>query len=181
MKKTLALCVLGAAAAVLAATPAHADTFQFSFSGTFSITGIYFGGSGYFDATQIGSSDVYQITNVYDGSVDSNIGAPSAITGIIAVNGFQGNDNLLYYPSTGYFDHDGVSFSLANGDDVNLNDTLGFENAVGGPSNGFDVTEFDTVRVTSAPSATPEPGSLALLGTAILGGAGALRRRFIKA
>lgn len=38
--------------------------------------------------------------------------------------------------------------------------------------------ESATFTLTPTPAAAPEPGSLALLGTSILGGAGVLRRRF---
>jgi hypothetical protein len=38
--------------------------------------------------------------------------------------------------------------------------------------------ESATFTLTGTPAATPEPGSLALLGTSILGSAGILRRRF---
>lgn len=44
-----------------------------------------------------------------------------------------------------------------------------------GTSFGLAITDIDHA---DPPAATPEPGSLALLGTSILGGAGILRRRF---
>ena len=40
---------------------------------------------------------------------------------------------------------------------------------------GFAITDID--KASDPPAATPEPGSLALLGTSILGGAGLVRRR----
>jgi hypothetical protein len=185
MKKALFLCVLGAATAILAAQPAHADTFEFSFQGYADLSGspILFGGTGYFDATEIGSTDYYNISSVYDGSVSDNFGDTSDIAGILGVGAYQGNDNILIYPPAGifgtkYFTTGGVSFSLDDGIDVNLNDTI-LENSVAGES-GVNITQLDLVDVSPStpPSATPEPGSLALLGTAILGGAGILRRRF---
>ncbi|HZY62922.1 MAG TPA: PEP-CTERM sorting domain-containing protein [Edaphobacter sp.] len=160
-----------------ASTSALADTFTFSF------TGPLFWGSGHFTADQIGTSDNYNITSVFDGSVTSGLGT-SNIVGLLGVNTFQGNDNILIYPGTfgwngpKYFNHGGVSFSLDNGYDVNLNDTFLFENAVAGTPHGFTITELTFVDVDRQTSPVPEPSTLALLGTGVLGLAGAVRRKF---
>jgi len=173
--KQITLACAALAAVLLPASSAFADTFDFSF------TGPYFSGSGTFTATFDGGND-YTITAV-TGEV-----AGSDITGLLASGtyptgpGQVANDNILIYPpelaGTKYFDDAGVSFSLADGYDVNLNDTFIFENAVIGSS---DFTEFDTVSVTQVPdpAVAPEPDSLILLGTGILGIAGTLRRRLL--
>jgi hypothetical protein len=48
-----------------------------------------------------------------------------------------------------------------------------------GTDYGFAITDID--QPCDPPAATPEPGSLALLGTSVLGGAGLLRRRRFRA
>jgi len=173
---SLVLCVV--ALATFASTSAFADTFSFSFSGPL------FSGSGNFVANQIGISDQYNITSVFNGSVTSGLGT-SDIGGLLATNAFQGNDNILIYPGTfgfngaKYFDNHGVSFSLVDGVDINLNDTFLFENAVAGTPRGFTITELTFVDVDKqCASPVPEPNTLALLGTGILGMAGVIRRKF---
>ena len=168
--RILGPCILTLAS--LVSTSARADTFSFSFSG------IFFSGSGTFTATEVGHTDVYDIIGV-TGSMKSG-GSTSAITSVVGVDGFLHNDNELIFPlvhpglgfGTKFFDSNGVSFALANGNDVNLNDIWDIEE----PTKGLDIPQFDSVSVTEN-SPVPEPSSLTLFGIGIMGVAGAIRRR----
>ncbi len=173
--KRLSLVLGALALALLPASSAVADTFDFSF------TGADFSGSGTFTATHQ-TGDNWLITGITGQvagyTIDSLLAPGTYPTGTLV----GPNDNILIYPAelfgTKFFDHDGVAFDvdtpigLVN---VNLNDTFGFENAAAGPGNTVISEELTSVDVDPAP--TPEPDSLFLLGTGVLGIAGVLRRR----
>jgi hypothetical protein len=170
MKKiTLGLYILAMTIFAATSSVAHADTFDFSFSG------LFFSGSGTFTATERGASNNYDITGV-TGTITDWAGS-STITSLIG----QG-DNKLTYPQTGhgfllssFFDAKGVSFGLADGDSIKLIDIAGIDSAtISGPK-GLTVPELDTIDVNRNNSPVPEPSSLALFGTGILGIAGAMR------
>jgi hypothetical protein len=202
MKKALLLCALGAAFFVGQAARAD-QTFDFSFSGnglagnsfssgpnvtfTASSTGTngnYFGYQ--YTAYQINSisgtmtigSDTYTITG---------IDTPPNITGQYSYVDLH-NGNYGLYPNSIDFDvtktsgsatdtfyEIAMNFDLANG-------TYSFQSwtcfLTGGTCYADDTGSVSTESITVDPGAAPEPGSLALLGTSILGGAGVLRRRF---
>jgi hypothetical protein len=67
-----------------------------------------------------------------------------------------------------------VSFALADGDVINLNDFWGSEYAVIGAPKGLALSEVESIGIAKN-SPVPEPSSLALFGTGIFGIAGAMR------
>jgi hypothetical protein len=173
MKRALLLGVLGAATALVAAMPAHADTFDFSFGGP-----VFFG-SGTITATSSGPG-TYDIDSISGSLSTDDLSQTSDIDALLPTGTFDGNDNVLLYPGftnfTGnaYFDPFGVSFSLDDGLDVNIGGFfVNYASAGVGPYQTGELV-FENV----SPAAAPEPSSLALLGTSILGAAGLLRRRF---
>ncbi len=175
-----------AAATLSVGFAAHAETFEFSFG----VPGDAFYGSGTFTANPISCGDgcgYYQINGVngvtYTDATHINMSAASPVT-------FEYNDNLIRTVPTGdtgpsgdTITAPGLAYTLDDGEEVSLKEFLGsatgqyYEEILWTPK-GTLVTENEPLMLTDVPtSVTPEPSSIALLGTGMLGLAGFFRKR----
>lgn len=196
MKRALFLCALGAA--LLGSQVAKADTTD-TFSGSASFTdlgpvnGIVFtgafsnpnfsftGGQGstYTDTLNLATVDgrLLNSTQTDNLQVELEFTLPSSESATIDGSGSI-HDTYIFI---GWLDHDTISWqnatdipvTFADGSALSLSLANVTFNGVDGISLGNDPL---TMTVTNV-GATPEPGSLALLGTSVLGGIGILRRR----
>ena len=142
---------------------AKAASFNFTFSGS----GL--NASGTLTTTNTPVGGFYTVTGL---SGTQNGFAMS----LLNAGAFASNDNL-FSPNSPYFDFSGLSY-VASGVDYNL-----FNNGVGSirvctSCIGYS-TDGRAVTFSATPAAaTPEPGSLFLLGSGLLGGIPVIRRRF---
>lgn len=200
MKRALLLCALGTA--LLGSQMAKADTFSLSFGGAFlplgpafsngtsgpGVTDVFFTTNGTPTPGTFLNPNEYQITSISGtvmiggvsytiGNLDNGLGGNNELAdnmfGDLALNGLDFDltttttgltDNytemmLWYNLATASYDYS--SCSRKHGCVTSTADAI-----------GIDINDIDP-----APAATPEPSSLALLGTSILGAAGLLRRR----
>lgn len=166
MKKLTVLCIVLASAMYVSATSVN---FQFAYtteSGTVSgVLNTIDQGNGTYQVTDAtGSYLGVPITGVFDPSLSGNV--------------FAFNE-LLYFPGEPFVDIYGIVFEL--GGDANIAtginlywDGVGYRSIDGG-NNGPYVQL--SISPMDAQIPTPEPGTLALVGSGVLGAAGMLRRK----
>jgi hypothetical protein len=153
---------------ILSGANLFADTFTFSGSGpgvTVSAT---------FDGTPI-AVDQYLVTSI-SGTVNGN-----PITGLlpggpgqmISPSGSWFYDNV-YYTTNPHFDLAGLGFYINGTTEANLffQDTAYIQGIGNGPITLYSLTSFDAAPV-------PEPTSLVLLGSGLIGLGARLRRRSV--
>lgn len=172
MRKLILIAVVTVCALVLASA-ANADTMPFALSGSgWSTSGAFVG-----SPTAPGTWTVTGASGSFNGS---------SITGVCPL-GTCGSafyyDNLYFWPGPPNVDNAGIVVTLANGDWVNFcydqpNCALPGGYAALEFVPGVGTTTFDATSLSFG-QPVPEPGTLALFGTTVLGVAGVLRRRLL--
>ncbi len=163
--RTLVLAL--SSVALLLPAVAHADTFSFTVSNQ----------SGDLDVTGQLTASLNSTTGLLTTTAISG----SGITGLLAP-GTVGNDNALFPGADRLLDVNGIAYTQAFDNlsrTVNLFSTVsGYEALIYDGSGALLTDEPAAFTLSSASTPTPEPSAFVLLGTGVLGLAGAVRRSF---
>lgn len=179
--KTLRVAIL--AIGLLLATSAFADTYQFTV--TYNGVGGLGAGTLVFTTNSLSPNGVIPLNQVTVSGVTPGMflaqlqllaPSPSSEAAVSAVFDLNSNsgafiNEILY--NNGTFNLGTFSFSPWNLGSQNVSGNYGSDFCCGGQG-----TNFGTVNVEDV--TTPEPGSLALLGSGLIGLAGVVRRKLVR-
>ena len=191
-RRCTSAAVLCVASALFAMRSAKADSFQFTLSGTNTMTGYSVLGTGQIvtapDATRTGLQDVTGITGTLNGfQIQGTVGSNFTPTTVKFPDTFQYTFDNLLNPGdpSDPFDENGLGFETTNGVQYNIgtDPTQGLLYQAFDGQIQFDQQTYLPIPVTltlTPTSVTPEPSSIALLGTGLLASAGLLRRRLVR-
>jgi hypothetical protein len=163
------------AALALLPLSAHADTFDWSVTGPdASLGGFAVTGSGTLTATLSGG--------VW--TVDSISGAMGG-SSITTLSNFEGADNQIF-PGDTLLDTNGLGFETAASTQYDIfsffapGSTVTLGNNFGEFVSSTGFGGVGTFNLVDTNSPVPEPSTFVLLGTGLLGAAGAVRRKFLR-